>query len=139
MTAFDEDLAQLLHDLGLGVYDPTGTASPTIFLGELPAEPARALAVVLVPGGTSDARIGHDQPRARIVCRAPLDRRDAGRDAQAVYDALNGLTRRNLTSGAHLVLCTSPGVIALVSEETDRHRYAVPLTAHLHRATVHRY
>lgn len=133
-----QDGAQLLAELGFGTYAPTSTTS-TIFLNELPPEPAAAIAVASYPGPAGDARIGYDQPRWQVAVR-DNDPRQAEATAQAVYDTLVGLRNRPLASGAWLVLIhpVQSGPVWMPSEERGRTRYVVNLALHLHRRTVHR-
>lgn len=133
----EEDGALLLAELGFGTYDPDGPS--TIFLAELPPEPAAAIAVAAYPGPAGNARVGHDQPRWQIAVRDE-DRRTAANAAQAIYDQLVGLRNRSLASGAWLALChpVQSGPIYMPTEAGGRARYVVNLALHLHRPTVHR-
>ena len=133
-----DDLAQLLHDLGLGTYDAPGGTS-TIFLNELPAEPARAIAVALYPGPAGDAKLALDEPRVQLAVRDD-DARTAETAAEAVYGALVGLRNRALASGSWLVLChpVQSGPVWMPATERGRTRYVINLALHLHRPTPHR-
>lgn len=137
-----EDLALLSHQLGHGVYIP-GDSTSTIFLGQLPAEPAEpeaAIAITPYPGLPGNAHIGHDQPRVQYAVRGGHDSRDPETLAQRIYDDLVGLRRHTLTSGAQLVLChpVQSGPIWMPTEDRGRTRFVVNLALHLHRPTVHR-
>lgn len=133
----NEDIAWLLHERGHGTYVPAGAGS--IFLDQLPAEPATALAVTDYPGPPGNAGIGHDQPRVQVTVRNE-DQRAAKAAAQAIYDDFVGMRSRHLASGAWLALChpVQSGPVWMPSEERGRTRYVVNLAFHLHRPTVHR-
>lgn len=134
----NEDVAWLLHERGHGTYLAAAVGG-TIFLDELPPEPARALAVADYPGPPGSAAIGHDQPRVQVAVRSD-DRRAAKAAAQAVYDDLVGLGSRYLASGVWLALIhpVQSGPVSMPAGVAGRPQYVVNLALHLHRRTVHR-
>jgi Bacteriophage minor capsid protein len=139
-VSVDEEICQLLHDLGQGVWSPDAPGGD-IFLALLPESPDVATAVTLYAGVLDgSAARAHDQPRVQLKVRGTQDARTASARAQAHYDALVGLTRRPLTGGSWLCLVTpvQQGPTWLGVDELRRHTYVVNFDFHVGRATAHR-
>lgn len=135
-----EELAQLLADLGLGTYTPTGTGG-TIYLATLPTSPDRAMAIALYGGGESDARHSHDAPSVQVRCRGTAtDARTAETDAQAVYDTLHGLQAQTLAGGTWLrhLVGVNGGPVYIGRDGNGRHEYTINFRAEISRPTPNR-
>jgi hypothetical protein len=136
-----EQLAQLLHDLGLGVYKTDGSAGGTIYLTVLPDLPDEALAVARYPGPTSDSKLGYDSVNAQVRVRGGRDDVRVGEaKAQAVYDALHGLGERPLAGGGYLQLAVGnqSGPVYMGRDGAGRHEWAVNVAMELRRPTANR-
>ncbi|GAA1455463.1 minor capsid protein [Nocardiopsis tropica] len=137
-----EELCLLLHELGVGTYDPTGPGG-TIYGTTLPDAPDTALAVALYGTG-ADASAAEPVDAVRIQLRARGTREDSRtgeRLAQAAYDALNGLGYRRLTPGGTWLQLAyahggSPGYIG--RDQNARHEWTANLTLELERPTAAR-
>lgn len=143
MTAgltLSEEFALLLGEFGLGDYRPD-TAAGTVFAAALPPDPDRAVGVLLYTAPPSDAEHGYDEPivmfRVRDLPGQPVA---AERRAQAVYDALHGLRRRNLPGGTVMLSChgTQAGPTYVGADDQGRHEWSVMVTAELRRRTANR-
>lgn len=135
-----EEFARLLHQLGLGVYDDTGVTGD-IYLDRLPPEPDAGFAVVRYGAGEADSKLPYEEINLQVRVRGPAgDARVAERRAQAVYDALHGLSNRELPGGTQLMLAVGNqgGPIRLGPDQHDRPEYTVNLRAELHRPTTNR-
>lgn len=134
-----EEIARLLADLGLGVYDPDGTTGD-IHLHTLPPTPDDALAVASY-GGTAHPAIASSTPAVQIRIRcAAADTRRGEQRGQDIWDALVGLEYRTLAGGSRLQLITSPqaGPIWIGRDESGRPEWTVNLDIDLYRPTAHR-
>lgn len=136
-----EEVAQLLHDLTLGVYKADGTAGGTIFVAVLPQAPDAAIAVARYALGESDSKLGYDevgiQVRVRdLAANAAL----AEQKAQDVYDRLHGLGNRTLAGGTWLQLAVGQGAGPnyMGRDTNGRHEHVVNLRVEFARATVNR-
>lgn len=121
-----EEVARLLDQLGLGTYAEDGSGD--ICLVTLPDEPDEALAVARYAGGESDSKLGHDSVNIQVRVRGLRNDATAGEArAQAVYDALHGLSSRTLPGGTwcSLVVCTQGGPVYLSRDQNGRHEWAV--------------
>lgn len=141
MSTVTEDLAQLLHDLGLGDYHSDGTVGGTIYLTHLPDTPEECMAVARYPGSTSDSRLPYDNVNLQVRVRGNAgDTRSGEAKAQAVYDAVHGLGPRPLTSGAELLLAIAAqgGPVYMGRDENRRHEWAVNINCEIRRLTANR-
>lgn len=130
-----EEFARLLDQLQLGTYDDTGVTGD-VFLRRLPPEPGSAVAVTRYGSDESDSKQPYDEIRVQFRVRGP----DAEDRAQAIYDALHGLERRDLPGGTHLMLCVGVqgGPIDIGADKLERDQYTVNMRAELHRPTANR-
>ncbi|MGH3862506.1 minor capsid protein [Actinokineospora sp.] len=136
-----EEFAQLLEDLGLGDYRADGSIGGTIFLGPLPQDPDLALGVQLYGGPESDSLNSHDEPGLQIKVRGPRnDYRVGEAKAQAVYDLLHGLGRRDLVGGTWLQLAVgvNAGPAPMGRDSNDRPEWVVNFRADIDRPTANR-
>lgn len=122
-----EEVAQLLAELGIGTYKPTG-ADGTIYLLQLPQSPDVAVAVTPYTGANGDAGLPYDTPRFQIRCRGSKNDKTAGYAlAKSVWDAVQGLGSRYLPGGTWMVQCVGvtngPGFMGF--DENGRDEYAV--------------
>lgn len=105
MSTITEEFAQLLHNLGIGVYDTTSSTGD-IFLTSAPDTPDSAIAIARYGGSEADSLLGWDSPSVQVRIRGDnVDPRIAENRAQRVYDALQGLASRYLPNGTWLLLC----------------------------------
>lgn len=140
MSAIGGEFCGLLDQLGLGTYTPEGTGGD-VFRAVLPPAPDAGLAVALYPGVPSDAHLGYDEPIVLVRVRgAPGDADGAEARAQAVYDALHGLRRRDLPGGTPMLSCygTQGGPVFVGVDDQGRHEWTVTFTVELRRRTVNR-
>ncbi|MCP2261084.1 hypothetical protein LX15_004804 [Streptoalloteichus tenebrarius] len=136
-----EQLAHLLHDLGLGVYRADGRPGGDVFLAVLPQAPDSAVAVARYGGGEADSLLGWDEPRIQVRVRGPArDARVAEARAQAVYDALHGLGPRALVGGTwlQLVVGVTSGPAYIGRDQAGRHEYTVNLRLEIRNRSVNR-
>lgn len=136
-----EELAQLLDDFGLGVYNAGGAAGGSIFLTEMPAEPDTAIAVSRYRGRESSIRLGYDEPNFQFRVRGPAaDSRVSEQLAQDIYDAFHGLGSRTLPGGTWLVVMVGNqgGPIPLGCDQNGRVEHTVNFRAELRRQTTNR-
>lgn len=133
----DEELAQLLDDLGHGTYAPSGDT--TIFLGLLGEAPDEALAVAPYAGPASSVHLGYDDTRMQVRVRGDLDYRTGAARAQALYDDLHGRTG-DLPGGTPCLLieCLQSCPVYLGGDEKRRHEWSINLRLYLRRRTAHR-
>jgi len=119
-------IAQYLHDQGIGVFDPEGS-SGNIFIDHMPDTPDEAIAIRQTGGGRVDMRVPFHQPTAQILIRGTADPRVAGATAAAAYDVMHGLTNGELTAGGvWIVKCqaiTPPACLG--PDENGRHHYSI--------------
>lgn len=141
MTTITEDIAQLLHDLAVGDYRADGSVGGTIYLTHLPDSPDEVMAVARYAGGTADSRLPYDPVNIQVRVRGTrTDARTGEASAQAVYDAVHGLTDRPLTSGARLLLAVGAqgGPVYMARDSVGRHEWAVNFNCEIHRRTANR-
>lgn len=120
-----DGLARHLAALGLLTYDPTGTSGDT-FIETMPPRPDAAVSLTLYDAGPPTARDDAADQRLQIRVRGGPDPRVSRRRAQAIYDALHGLTDVQLGDGTYLVLVTARGIPApMGNDTTGRHEHAV--------------
>lgn len=132
MSLLDE-IAQFLAQLGVANYQPDDTTGDT-YLARLPVQPDEALAVARYGGTESDAHLGWDEPSIQVRVRGPnTDPRVAEDRAQAVYDALEGISDRLMPAGTWLSSCigSQGGPVYIGPDETGRHEYTVNFRFHI--------
>lgn len=123
-----EEIAQLLHNLGLGVYKADGTAGGTIYLTRLPQTPDIAIAVARYAGPEADAKLPYDEPRIQIRTRgSKTDTRIGETKAQQIYDALHGMSSRTLPGGTWLlqVVAVQSGPVYMGVDGNGRDEWVV--------------
>jgi hypothetical protein len=135
-----EEVAELLAELGLGTYDPDG-AGGDIFLAAMPITPDAAVVLSRQAGVESDAGLAYDEPVVRVRVRAAPRNATAGEArAQAIYDAVHGLSNRRLPGDTWLVssVGTEAGPVYVSRDNNDRDEWAVTMRMELHRPTANR-
>jgi len=92
-TEFITALAQLMNDLGIGIFRTSGTYTSTetaITIDQLPADPDRAIAIALYPvsdAGNTDSIVG-----IQLRIRGPRnDRRFVKDTTDRIFDSLHDL------------------------------------------------
>ncbi|QIS13588.1 minor capsid protein [Nocardia arthritidis] len=129
-----EEVAKLLQELGLGVYEPVGNRD--VFLYALPPTPDAALVLTRAAGRESDAHLPYDEPVVQIGVRGPkTGAPDSEARAQAIYDALHGLGERALAGGTRLVLAvgTDGGPVYQTRDGDGRDQWIVNMRMELYR------
>lgn len=140
MMTLSGEIAALADELGLGTYRPDGTGGD-IFLTTLPPEPDTAIAVSRLRGVEADAKHGYDEPVFLLRVRGPRwDPGAAEAAAQAVYDAMHGLRRRDLPGGTRMLSCHCPdgGPLSAEYDEHGRHEWTVQFEVETRRVTRNR-
>jgi hypothetical protein len=135
---FEEAIAHLLDELGLGVYTPDAVGG-TVYVPDLPDAPDLAMAVRGYAGPQGNTKFGWDSPAFQIMVRgASGDFRPGGDLAQNVYLELHGLGRRTLADGTHLLLCTGTqsSPVALARDQNGRPRWALNFRAETERSAA---
>jgi hypothetical protein len=135
---FDEAIAHLLDELELGTYTPDAVGG-TIFVPDLPDSPDLVMAVRSYPSSPGNAKFGWDSPAFQVTVRGPAgDFRTGGDLAQDVYLKLQGLGRRDLADGSHLLLCTGAQSAPVFTsrDQNGRPRWAVNFRAETERSAA---
>lgn len=136
-----EQIATLLSNLGLGSYTPAGTTGD-IYLTQAADTPDNAIAVARYGGIESDSLLGYDQPTVQIRVRGDnIDPSVSEQRAQAIYDALHGMSTRYLVpGGTYLVLCigTSGGPIYIGTDLKNRFEWSTNFRMEIRNASAQR-
>ena len=135
-----EEIARLLEELGLGRYQPSGT-NGDIVLGAMPDTPDQVVVLARTAGVESDARLGYDEPMVQVRVRGTAGDPVSGEArAQAIYDAVHGLSSRSLPGGTWLVLSvgTQGGPVFVSRDPDGRDEWVVNLRMELRRPTTNR-
>lgn len=115
-------LAQMIHDTGIGVYNPSGayTAAQTgIIFKNVPTTPDRVIVLTAVPlTDMTMIPVGKVlvQVRTRGVPNDPLDVDDLG---DAVFDLMQGLTNLSLGS-THIIQCLRNSSVPMGQDASKR-------------------
>ncbi|MBF8191658.1 hypothetical protein ITP53_39390 [Nonomuraea sp. K274] len=132
MTLLEEVIAYLGGlDLDLG----------PVYSTKMPAAPDRCMAVARYGGSESLLADNYDQVRLQFRCRGPAaDVRVAERDAELIYDALNGLEGITLPGGTWLSLMVglNAGPVYIGQDANGRDEYTVNFRASVSRTASHR-
>lgn len=140
MSTITEEIAQLLHNRGIGVYTPNDTTGD-IFLTSAADTPDSTIAVARYGGTESDSLLGWDQPSVQVRVRGDnLDPRTPENRAQQVYDALHGLASTRLPNGTYLVLCvgTNAGPAYMGRDLKGRYEFVVNLRLEVRNVSLNR-
>ena len=89
------EIAQLLHEAGVGTFDPEGV-NGNIFIGHMPKSPDKAIAIYPVEGLGDDLWNNTIRPSIQILTRGGQDIRTALKMAEGVYNELQGINAKNL-------------------------------------------
>jgi hypothetical protein len=132
MTLLEELIALLdLLDLDIGPAYST----------KLPAAPDRAVAVARYGGTESVLADNYDAPNVQFRCRGPAaDVRVAERDAELIYDRLNGLERMTLPGGTWLsqLVGLNGGPVFIGQDANSRDEYTVNFRCEISRTSTNR-
>lgn len=132
MTLLEEIIAFMeLLDLDIG----------PVYSTKLPAAPDRAVAVARYAGPESRLADNYDEPRIQVRTRGPAsDVRVAERDAETIYDALNGLQDVTLPGGTLLLhmVGVQAGPVYIGQDQNRRDEYTVNFRAEVSRTASHR-
>lgn len=140
MSTITEEIAQLLNNLSIGVYDTIGTTGD-IYLTSAADTPDNAIAVARYGGAESDSLLGWDEPSVQVRVRGDnVDPRLPERRAQQVYDALHGMASRRLPLGTWLVLCvgTNGGPAYMGNDLKGRYEFVCNFRLEVRNASINR-
>ncbi|MFI6534187.1 minor capsid protein [Nonomuraea sp. NPDC050547] len=132
MTLLEELLA-LLGQLDLDI----GPA----FSPKMPATPDRCVVLARYGGAESRLADNYDEVRVQFRCRGPAsDPRVAERDAETIYNALNGLAKIRLAGGTYLSLAVglSGGPVYIGQDANKRDEYTANFRVEVSRTASHR-
>lgn len=135
-----EEFALLLDQLDIGIYDNAGITGD-IFLSRLPPQPDAAIAVARYGAGESDSKLPYDTVNLQFRVRGSnTDVRAGEARAQAIYDALQGMSSRTLPGGTWLALCVGVqgGPVDIGPDQHDRSEWTVNMRVELERRTTNR-
>ena len=96
-------IARRLHEAGIGVFDTEGVDG-NIFIGYMPTNPDKAIAIYPTEGLGDDLWNGTQRPAVQIMTRGNGDVRTALKLADSVYNELQGLHNEELF-GIYVVSC----------------------------------
>ncbi|MER7363573.1 minor capsid protein [Nonomuraea wenchangensis] len=108
---------------------------------KLPASPDRAVAVARYGGPESRLADNYDEPRLQFRCRGPAaDVRVAERDAELLYDRLNGIEDITLPGGTFLSLMVglNGGPVSIGQDANKRDEYTVNFRTEVSRTSTNR-
>lgn len=135
-----EGVATYLQAKGLGVFDPDGVGGD-IFIEHLPDSPSSAIALMST-GGPEEPGVRHpfDTRSFQVLVRGGVDPRPAKTRAEAIYNALQGLTGVTLDDGTYVVGigAIQPGPIRVGQDQNNRHRFSLNFWARVRAYTEHR-
>lgn len=132
MTLLEEVLA-LIGALGLDI--------GPVYSTKLPASPDRAVAVARYAGAESALADNYDAVNLQLRVRGPAaDTRIAERDAELLYDALNGLAGITLAGGTWLsqLVGLQAGPVYIGQDSGGRDEYTINFRAEVSRTSTHR-
>ena len=120
-------VATLLHQLGLGVYQPDG-AGGDLFIDLLPDQPDGAVQIRALGGPQSSAVHPYTTVRVQLLVRGGRDPRDAQDRAHALDAAMHGRRNETLPDGTYLVGCHAVGPPSFVDvDDSLRVTYSLHL------------
>lgn len=132
MTLLEEIIAFMeLLDLDIG----------PVYSTKLPAAPDRAVAVARYAGPESALADNYDSVNLQLRVRGPaVDTRIAERDAELLYDALNGLAGLTLPGGTWLsqLVGVQAGPVYIGQDSSGRDEYTINFRAEVSRTSTHR-
>lgn len=119
-------LAQYLHDMGIGTFDPTGTGGD-IYIARQPPDPDICMALFPSGGYQADGKIGIDYPTVKIIVRSTTDPRPGFEKAQSILGVLHGAHRFVLPDGTQVINCravqSAPAHIG--TDANTRHEFSL--------------
>ena len=123
------EIAQYLHDNGLGIYSPNGVDG-NIFLEFMPDEPDEAICLHSTGGMAADVATPITRPTVQVIVRGNTDSLAVAAIAESIHDALNNLHSMRFTmDGEYILLCqcrqSEPTHVGV--DENGRHEYSINL------------
>ncbi|WP_113699184.1 minor capsid protein [Nonomuraea lactucae] len=112
-----------------------------VFSTKMPASPDRCVVLARYGGAESSLADNYDEPRIQARVRGPAtDVRIAERDAELVYDRLNGLGTLTLPGGTWLQLAVAlqAGPVFIGLDSNQRPEYTVNLRCDVSRTSTNR-
>lgn len=135
-----EGVAKYLQSKGILTFDPTGITGDT-FIETMPDAPRDAVALMST-GGPEEPNIRYpfDTRSFQVLVRGGVDPRPAKTRAEAIYNALQGLTGVTLDDGTYVVGigAIQPGPIRVGQDQNNRHRFSLNFWARVRAYTEHR-
>ena len=134
-----EGIALYLQSKGILTFDPNGVTGDT-FIETMPDSPTNAVMLASFGGDEPDIRHPYDTRRFQVLVRGGVDPRPAKARAQAIYDALQGLSGVTLADGTYVVAIggVQSGPIRVGQDENNRHRFSLNFWVRLKAPTEHR-
>ncbi|MGW5673937.1 minor capsid protein [Streptomyces sp. NPDC003860] len=118
-----DGVARHLAAAGLLTYDPAGITGDT-YVETMPPAPDAAVSLALYDAGPPQARDDNVDQRLQVRVRGGPDPRVSRARAEAIYDALHGLTGVQLGDGTVVVLITARGIPApMGTDSSGRHEH----------------
>ncbi|MEU8195233.1 minor capsid protein [Microbispora amethystogenes] len=136
-------LGQLLEDNGAGDWDPDGMYGPTqtaITMNGLPSSPDMAISMAVYGLGTFGDDIEQTDSEALVQfrCRGTQDQRVADDLADAVFNAVHGLSDHTLSTGVHILLAKRKVIAPIGRDGSGRVERADSYEILCHRPSAHR-
>lgn len=128
-----EEFQQLLTAMALDI--------GPVFSTKMPASLDRCVVIARYGGTESWLADNYDEPRLQFRCRGPAtDVRIAERDADLIYDRLNGLERFTLPGGTWLSLMVglNGGPVYIGQDQNNRAEFTVNFRASISRTSTNR-
>lgn len=111
-----------------------------VFVGMLPANPNRVVAVIPSGGYEADAGLPYDEPTIQIIIRGDEDPRWALDMWDKVYDVVQGITSTTLPNGLYVVglFAQQSGPVHMGKDDSGRVQYSVNLLGEILNPTNRR-
>lgn len=133
------EIAKYLDQLDLVTFDESGV-SGDCFIAGMPPQPTDAVALYPTGGPGSDSKLGYDEPTFQVRVRGRQHPVPAFDRAQAIYDALHGLTNAELPGGTWLVslLGIQSDPVYIGRDDNNRPEYTLNFRAEIRNVSTHR-
>jgi len=135
-----EGVARYLESKGIGRFDPNGITGD-IFIDAMPPQPSNAIAL-MATGGPDEPSVLHpfDTRSFQVLVRGGTDPRPAKARAEAIYNALQGISGVALDDGTYVVGigAMQGGPIRVGQDENNRHRFSLNFWARIKAPTEYR-
>lgn len=134
-----EDIAKLLHNKDIGVYDKEGI-SGNIFINTMPPKPDDCIAIYQRGGLPSDAKLGYDNPTVQVMLRGtnPFTPSQLGGE---IYSLLHGMGGEHIIEdGALVIYChgLQSEVNYIGRDDNNRHEFSLNFQFEIVNKTKHR-